>query len=451
MNLHPQVTGLPEAAKTVINVQLSSPIEEQSITKLFDPLNPTEEGSIINFKGVDTSVATIVVKVSDADIALGSSAVHDVKPLSEIDVLGGVTKKVSVLHIAIVPNDENGDYSPAAVDAEEKTNEDAEEETTEQETKDVEIVPDDESGDSSPAVVDAEEEKNEDEEEETKEQETSDEIEITETDDEFQDAKSEEEESKTPEEENVAENNTSDAKAAGGDSEAIEEGNEGDVDTGDAEENADADGANSASENDADDSGNAVESDAKDEEAKSSEDNAPEAVEETFEDNTAETVEETLEVAAESSEETTTTEEAPAESKAEPSVLVPTCVVQMRVEFNSSIKDQKDELYDLLNKASKRKALAVDKLRKSAAALNRSKPAEQAALVKKDGKVVKAGFLNKQPVKKDMFLVRWYNKTLGPNSFARNAFPIAKNYILFFGGVALMHFQGQQLALPPPV
>ena len=41
-----------------------------------------------------------------------------------------------------------------------------------------------------------------------------------------------------------------------------------------------------------------------------------------------------------------------------------------------------------------------------------------------------------------------YKRTIGPNSIARKNFPLAKNYIIFFGAVALMHFRVQELALP---
>lgn len=403
------MTGLPEASKPVINVQLSSPIEEHTITKIFDPLNPSEEGSLINFRGVDTSVATIVVKVSDADIPLGSSAVHDVKPLSEIDVLSGVTKKVSDMDIAIVPDGDCDDSSsPVMVEAE------STDEVFDEAKEVVEQV-------DSPEVV---------------------------VDDDFQDAKSEEEESKPKDEndESGADTKEDDGEAgAGEESTKAEDGTTDDVGAedpeGDAEEVIEADV--SANTGDAE-TGESTEADA----TATPEDDGETAVDpgSNVEEAAAQeqTSEESTDVVSGSPPETTAAEET------EAAVLVPTCVVQMRVEFNASIKDQKDELYDLLNKASKRKAAAVDKLRKSAAALNRSKPTSD-SLAKKDTKAVKAGFLNKKPAKKEIFIVRWYNKTLGPNSLVRKVFPIAKNYILFFGGVALMHFQGQQLALPPPV
>ena len=45
----------------------------------------------------------------------------------------------------------------------------------------------------------------------------------------------------------------------------------------------------------------------------------------------------------------------------------------------------------------------------------------------------------------------WYDKHLGPESLLRMIFPIARNYLVFAASVALMHYKGQLLALPPPV
>lgn len=138
--------------------------------------------------------------------------------------------------------------------------------------------------------------------------------------------------------------------------------------------------------------------------------------------------------------------------------LVPNCVVHFRILYHPSVNAKKEMLYDALSKASKRKAIAVENLRKGAAALNRLKADESEGQEedddgKKKNHVVKAGFLNRKISTKNEppFFTRWYNKTIGPKSFLRQTYPIVKNYIIFFGGVALMHFQGHQLALPPPV
>jgi len=140
-------------------------------------------------------------------------------------------------------------------------------------------------------------------------------------------------------------------------------------------------------------------------------------------------------------------------------LLTPTCTIDIRVEFNPSPVGEKEALYDLLNKASRKKAQAINRLRKAAEEMNRSKQSTSdttsTTMVTKSEAAVKKGFLNKSastPAKKEpMVLVRWYNKLLGPTSTARVVFPVAKNYLLFFGGLFVMHFQGHQLALPPPV
>ena len=53
--------------------------------------------------------------------------------------------------------------------------------------------------------------------------------------------------------------------------------------------------------------------------------------------------------------------------------------------------------------------------------------------------------------KEDGFRLILYQRAIGPNSIARKLFPLAKNYIIFFGAVTLMHFRGQEVALPPPI
>ena len=44
--------------------------------------------------------------------------------------------------------------------------------------------------------------------------------------------------------------------------------------------------------------------------------------------------------------------------------------------------------------------------------------------------------------KEDGFLLRLYQRMIGPNSIARKLSHLAKNYIIFFGAVTLMHFHG---------
>ena len=65
-----KVTGLPKSAMPRFKLQLSSPIEELELTKIWDLLNADAEGLTISFEGVDSSVATLTVSAYDADIPL---------------------------------------------------------------------------------------------------------------------------------------------------------------------------------------------------------------------------------------------------------------------------------------------------------------------------------------------------------------------------------------------
>lgn len=322
-----QITGLPDSAQPKINIQLSSPIESQTITQLYDDINDNnieqevsttvvkeDEKSEVNvnddnddvkeentsscaiFKGVDISVATITIDVSDLDIPLGSSAMYDVGPLCDIDVLGGVTSKVTQLEVAIIAD-----------------------------------------GDSN--------------------------------------------------------NNVADLKVKEG-----EESKEEDV-----------------------------------------------AVEEEEVDNTQ----------TESNNDTTTDVDTPTkEEDTSSSIVIPTCILHLKIEYNASKKDQAELLTEKHNATMARYTVALEKLRKIAISIRRAQiaAAESSSSGDNQKPAVKPGFLQKKSMKKEsMFLIRWYEKTIGPNSFLRKVYPIAKNYVLFFGGIVLMHYQGHQLALPPPV
>jgi len=429
-----KVTGLPESATPSFHIQLSSPIEEQTITTLSDPLDLNKEKSFAEFNGVETSVATLVVKAFDADIPLGSSALYDVKPLCDIDVLKGGERKVSHLDVAIVP-DVDGHMDDIVND---NDNDDGDAEEVEEifqdakssEEGNVDDDDDDDAGeDKAESVVggiaeQTEEITNADSEKEEEEVKADEQV----------DAPKEDVEEETSEEKTTDAEDGKDGKEESGASPETETEGDNDVFEASAETEAKSEDASTP----------AAEESTEESEAKEEDVSTP-AAEESNEESEAKE--------EEAAPATSTSDSEQKDERTATTPLVPTCVVQMRIEYIPSIKDQKDELYDLLNKASKRKAMAVDKLRKSASALSRASSALESsgAIVKKE-KVVKAGFLNKKPVvKKEKFLVRWYNKALGRDSFARKVFPIAKNYILFFGGVALMHCQGQQLALPPPV
>ncbi|KAK1748534.1 hypothetical protein QTG54_000473 [Skeletonema marinoi] len=137
----------------------------------------------------------------------------------------------------------------------------------------------------------------------------------------------------------------------------------------------------------------------------------------------------------------------------EAKLQLPLCTLSVQLEYTPSANDKRDSLYEKLNEVSKRKAAAIEKLRQSAAAVNRAKMAESDEGKGKGGNVVKAGFLNKsKPEAKAVpFWKRWYEKTIGPQSMLWVVGPIAKNYVIFIGCSVFFHYKGDLLALPPPV
>jgi hypothetical protein len=142
---------------------------------------------------------------------------------------------------------------------------------------------------------------------------------------------------------------------------------------------------------------------------------------------------------------------------AAPDELVTTavCTVSLKLTYSPSPKDQREELYEILNKATQRKAKALEKLKQMAAAAARSQGAASGAgggaAASNKKPAMQSGFLNKPAKKAVHWSVQWYNKHLGPTSIIRTVLPIAKNYLIFFGAVGFFHFKGQMLALPPPV
>ena len=130
----------------------------------------------------------------------------------------------------------------------------------------------------------------------------------------------------------------------------------------------------------------------------------------------------------------------------------PICTATFKVTYKPSAKDQREELYDLLNKASEKKNKAIGELNEAAKSVTRANPPATSTAVQR-------GFLNKTSGKKSNStkkkeksgIFRLWDKFLGPQSWARATFPVVKNYIIFFGVVTLFHYKGQELALPPPV
>jgi hypothetical protein len=156
-------------------------------------------------------------------------------------------------------------------------------------------------------------------------------------------------------------------------------------------------------------------------------------------------------------------------------VIQPTCVVTLRITYLPSPKDQREELYELLNKTSLRKAEALENLRIISLEMAASRSAATAGVGGGDGPedgadpssggssepnkpTVRPGFLNAKSSKKkepeESRFMKFYTRTLGPDSIVRKGASLAlflKDYIIFFGAVTFFHYQGQMLALPPPV
>lgn len=133
-------------------------------------------------------------------------------------------------------------------------------------------------------------------------------------------------------------------------------------------------------------------------------------------------------------------------------VVKPTCTLTFRLVYKPSVSDRKEELYQLLNKKSEEKAIALENLRKvslSSANAGVEGTASSSTIAKPS---VKPGFLNKK--KEETSKVRsFYDKTMGPNSFLRKGLGLlflTKDYLIFFGAVSFFHFGGQFLALPAP-
>lgn len=165
-------------------------------------------------------------------------------------------------------------------------------------------------------------------------------------------------------------------------------------------------------------------------------------------EETQEGVEESKDESAGKKEEEEEKPEAEEDKKETVTLIKPAATLTLKLVFKPSAKDQKEELYELLNKTSLRKSEALGRLREQQTALTK----QSGPPSKKPG-AVKAGFLNKKPKKAEES--KWkklYDKYIGPQSMARTlVIPISKNYVIFFGAAILMHFKGQELALPAPV
>lgn len=152
-------------------------------------------------------------------------------------------------------------------------------------------------------------------------------------------------------------------------------------------------------------------------------------------------------------------------AEVESKVIPVICCVTLKVTYKPSSKDQREELYDLLNKTSQRKATALGELRKRSiekARAGASSAAESGSTaVTRSKPSVKPGFLNKGGKKNEeddkgvVSVVKdWYKRVTSPDSIVvKTAFwaVVTKDFWMFFGAVGFMHFRGNVLSLPPPV
>lgn len=126
------------------------------------------------------------------------------------------------------------------------------------------------------------------------------------------------------------------------------------------------------------------------------------------------------------------------------------CQVELKTSYTPSIKDRKEELYELLNKITQRKAAAVEQLRSASLAISKRETTTATSSSSKKSVAVEKGFLNKK--KKNASntaagpskIKIWYQRVI-------TILPVAKNYIIFVGFVAFAHFRGDTLAIPAPV
>lgn len=140
------------------------------------------------------------------------------------------------------------------------------------------------------------------------------------------------------------------------------------------------------------------------------------------------------------------------------------CSVTLKATFKPSEKDVRDELYDLLNKISQKKAVALTELRKRSverARAGASSASDRSNAVTRSKPTVKPGFLQNGGKTNDdddkgfiSLAKKWYKRVTAPDSIVmKTAFfgIVTKDFWIFFGAVGLMHFKGDILSLPPPV
>merc|ERR1719445_594 len=94
------VNGLPETAKMSFSFQLSNPIEEKTLDKLYDPID--EEKSKVEFKAVNMEMATLSIIIFDDSIQVGKSDALDISTWFKLDAIAP-KKVVREIKVSISP------------------------------------------------------------------------------------------------------------------------------------------------------------------------------------------------------------------------------------------------------------------------------------------------------------------------------------------------------------
>jgi len=479
-----KIEGEHDPSSISIHLQLSSPIEERTITSLFDPLaNTTEEisASVVSFQAVEVAQAFLGITLNERYTATTPLDLSDLLEFNAVEFLGkckvstvdvdleNVDKGTNVNGPSVDEAKDSGDTNEPSVD---KGDELAANQTAESVAKDSDAADTEKDADKdaeeSAVKKDVEQsvDKEQDSEKDADASAVKSNVDTTEVETSGESISSAEEKDEIAKVEILAEEETDTAESVKSADEVVE--------TTEDETSAEI---KTNAETEKDETEKVEISAEKEMDTAESVKSADEVVETTevvtsaeIKTNADKEKDETAEVEISAEEKTdtiesvkpaeeVTTEKAPqvetektAANAAEDTKPKNTkTVVTFKLEYEPSSKDRQEKLYELLNASSRKKAQAIESLRKSAAAVTRARP-KPTTMATADGSAVKAGFLNKKkPVAEPMFLKRWYDRFLGPQSMCRMLFPIAKNYIVFFGAVSLMHFKGHELALPAPV
>jgi hypothetical protein len=126
------------------------------------------------------------------------------------------------------------------------------------------------------------------------------------------------------------------------------------------------------------------------------------------------------------------------------------CTVELKITYTPSKKDQREELYEMLNSVARRKSEAKDTRRKeeTTLAMSRSSASSSSSPSKPATAAVPPGFLNKKkgagaggvPGK----LKLWYKRVVA-------IVPVVKNYVIFGAFCIFCQYHGHNLAIPAPV